>query len=243
MDASPDVLAQSVRAKRVAIDNDLELLRVRLQKADPRRLDVGRWAPVVLPIVGAVAAIWLWTKRRRPMRSLGQLMVFGLSDLHHVEQQLVPALRRMSQAASNPELKRALEQHCYETDVHVERLARVFRSVGARPRRGRSEAITAMIAEGERLVNGKVDPDVRDAWLIASAQRIEHFEIATYGTVRTYAETLGYTYAAQLLQQTLDEERAADEKLTTLAERFVNPQSVRRMRPRSKDRLSTSAPV
>ena len=83
------------------------------------------------------------------------------------------------------------------------------------------------MSDGERLLARKVDRDVRDAWLIATAQRVEHLEIAAYGTVRTYAETLGYTFAAQLLQQTLEEERATDEKLTHLAERFVNPQSIR----------------
>ena len=82
-------------------------------------------------------------------------------------------------------------------------------------------------SDGERLLARKVDRDVRDAWLIATAQRIEHLEIASYGTVRTFAETMGYTLAAQLLQQTLEEERATDEKLTHLAERFVNPQSIR----------------
>ena len=80
-------------------------------------------------------------------------------------------------------------------------------------------------------MKAKVNPDVRDAWLIATAQQIEHFEIATYGTVRTYAETVGYTHAAQLLQQTLEEERAADAKLSNLAERFINPLSIRRPKP------------
>jgi ferritin-like metal-binding protein YciE len=104
----------------------------------------------------------------------------------------------------------------------------VFRSVGARPARGSWAAIDAIVSDGERLLARNVDRDVRDAWLIATAQRIEHLEIANYGTLRAYAETLGYTFAADLLQQTLEEERAADEKLTRLAERFVNLQSARR---------------
>jgi ferritin-like metal-binding protein YciE len=231
MDASPDVLAETVRAKRASIDNDLELLRVRLKKADPRRVDVRRFARTALPIAAGTAALWFWRRRRNHVDSLETLLIHGLSDLSRSEQQLLPALQRMAAAASNPELQGAFEHHRYETQGHVERLDRVFRSIGAKPTGGGSEAIAGLVAEGERLLKGKVDPDVRDAWLIATAQRIEHVEIATYGTVRTYAEILGYTYASQLLQQTLEEERAADAKLTHLAERFVNLQSIRSTRP------------
>jgi ferritin-like metal-binding protein YciE len=231
MDASPDVLAESVRAKRVAIDNDLELLRVRLQNADPRRIDVATWAKRVLPVAGGTAALWLWTRRRRRVDSLEQLLVHGLTDLYRAEHQLVPALERMRAQASSQELENAFHHHRHETEGHVERLERVFRSVGAKPKRGSSAAVAAIVADGERLLARKVDRDVRDAWLIATAQRLEHLEIANYGTVRTFADTLGYTFAAQLLQQTLEEERAADEKLTRLAERFVNPQSIRSSRP------------
>ena len=227
MDTSPDVLAESVRAKRVAIDNDLELLRVRLQKADPRRIDVATWAKRVLPIVGGTSLLWLLMRRRRAVHSLDQLLVHGLTDLYRAEHQLVPVLEGMRAQASNEELAQAFAHHRNETEGHIERLERVFRSVGARPKRGSSAAIAAIVTDGERLLGRKVDRDVRDAWLIATAQRVEHLEIANYGTVRAYAETLGYTFAAQLLQQTLDEERAADEKLTHLAERFVNPQSIR----------------
>jgi ferritin-like metal-binding protein YciE len=230
VDASPDVLAESVRAKRVAIDNDLELLRVRLQRADPRRIDITRWAKRLVPVAGATAGIWLWTRRRRRVGSLEQLLVHDLTDLYRAEHQLVPALDRMRAHASDQELARAFGHHRYETQGHIARLERVFRSVGARPRRGASAAIAAIVNDGERLLARKVNREVRDAWLIATAQRIEHLEIATYGTVRSYAETLGYTFAAQLLQQTLEEERAADETLTRLAERFINPQSIRSSR-------------
>jgi ferritin-like metal-binding protein YciE len=231
VDATPDVLAETIRAKRVAIDNDLELLRIRLEKADPRRIDVRTWAQRVLPAAGGTIALWLWMRRRRRVSSLEQLLVHGLTDLYEAEHQLVPALERMRARASSEELERAFDHHRYETEGHIERLERVFRSVGARPKRGSSTAIAAVIADAERLLARKVDRDVRDAWLIATAQRIEHLEIASYGTARTYAETLGYTFAAQLLQQTLEEERTADEKLTRLAEGFVNPQSIRSSRP------------
>jgi ferritin-like metal-binding protein YciE len=231
MDASPDVLAETVRAKRVAIDHDLELLRVRLQKADPRRIDTARWAKTVLPVAAGTAALWLWSARRRRVDSLEQLLAHGLMDLYQGEHQLLPALGRMRAQASNEDLEKAFDHHRYETEGHIERLERVFRSIGAKPKRGSSAPIAAIVAEGERLLARKVDRDVRDAWLIATAQRIEHLEIANYGTVRAYAETLGYTFAGQLLQQTLEEERATDQKLTHLAERFVNPQSIRSSGP------------
>ncbi len=234
MDASPDVLAlaATVRAKRLAIDNDLELLRVRLTRADPRRADARRWATMALPVAAGTAALWLWRTRRRRVDSLEQLLVYGLTDLYRAERQLLPALDRMRAQASNPELEQAFDHHRYETVGHIDQLDRVFRSVRARPMRGSSEAVAAIVRDGERLLMRTVDRNVRDAWLIATAQRIEHLEIAGYGTVRTYAETLGYTHAARLLQQTLEEERATDEKLTHLAERFVNPQSIRTARAR-----------
>ena len=230
MDARPEALAEEVRAKRYAIDNDLELLRVRVQKADPRRLANHRWLQMAAPIVAGVGAAWWWGRRRRSVSSLEQLLVKELADLYASEQLLIPALQRMSAKATNPELQAAFEGHRLETIGQVERLERVFRSVGARPKRGAYDAVAGVIAETDRLLKRKVDPDVRDAWLIASAQRIEHIEIANYGTARTFADTLAYTKAAELLQQTLEEERAADEKLTNLAERFVNPQSIRSAR-------------
>lgn len=230
MDARPDVLAEQVRARRMAIDNDLELLRVRLQRADPRRIDLTRWARAAQPVIAAVAGAGLlfwWARRRRSYRTLEQLLTKELRDLYAAELALVPVLTRMADRATNPELKRAFDQHRLETEGQVARLERVFRSVGSRPRAGATDAIDGVVHQAERLLKRKVDPDVRDAWLIASAQRVEHIEIANYGTARTFAATLGFTHAAQMLQQTLEEERNADEKLTSLAERFVNPQSLR----------------
>jgi ferritin-like metal-binding protein YciE len=227
MDASPETLAEEVRAKRVAIDNDLELLRVKVRKADPRRLASAQWLKTAAPIVGGLGAVWWWARRRRSVSSLEQLLLKELADLYASEQQLVPALQRMSTQATNPELKAAFDQHRAETIRHVERLERVFRSIGVRPKRGAHDAVAGVLAQTERLLRRKVDPDVRDASLIASAQRVEHIEIANYGTARTFADTLAYTPAAQLLQQTLEEEKSTDEKLTQLAERFVNLQSLR----------------
>lgn len=228
MDASTDVLAETVRAKRDAIDHDLEQLRGKLARADPRRrFDARQLARRALPVAAGTAALWLWRARRRRVSSLDQLLRHGLADLYSIESQLLPALDRMRTRAWNEELEHAFAQHRLETETHLERLDRVFRSIGSRPTRATSSAAAAIIADGERLLSRHMDRDVRDAWLIATAQRLEHLEMANYGTVRTYAQMLGHIYAAQLLEQTLEEERAADEKLTHLATRFVNPQTIR----------------
>lgn len=228
MDTSPDVLAEQVRLKRSAIDNDLELLRVKVQRKRPTRDDAIRWGRWAAPVVAGTAGLWWWTKRRHAVDSLDDLLAHALSDLYQSERQMVPALQRLSERACDPELKSAFVAHALETSVHVERLERVFRAIGARPKRQRrADGIAGLMGESERLLNRKIDRDVRDAWLIASAQRIEHVEISGYGTARTYAEMLGFHRAAQLLQETLDEERAADEKLTKIARRFINPQAIR----------------
>lgn len=230
MDATPEVLAEEVRAKRMAVDNDLELLRVRMQKADPRRIDMSRYAQygrTVLPALAGLGAAWMWMRSRRSVGSLEQLLIRELANLYASEQLIVPALARMSNKANDAEVQQAFEQHRLETVAQIERLERVFRAIGARPKRGDSDAVAGVITEAERLLSRKMDPDVRDAWLIASAQRVEHIEIASYGTARTFAEMLAYTQAAQLLQQSLEEEKNTDLKLTALAERFINPKSIR----------------
>jgi len=227
MDASPDVLADGIRAKRSAIDNDLEVLRVRLSKVDPRRIDVRQWSNSVMPIVAGVGAMWLWARRRSSVRSLQELLTHDLHGLYATEHELVPALRDIAGRATDVELKRALEQHLIETEGQIDRLERVFRGVGARPRRGEADAVRSVIRDGVRVLKRRSTPELRDAWIIEVAQRIEHIEMANYGTARTFADLLGYTQASQLLQQSLDEERAADRKLTQLAERFVNPRTIR----------------
>jgi ferritin-like metal-binding protein YciE len=231
MDSSPDVLADEVRMKRHAVDNDLELLRVRLQKSRPTSQDAVRVAQRVLPVLAGTAGVWWWSRRRRSVDSLDALRVHALDELYQGERELVPALQRMAGEASDPELKKAFETHALETDVHVDRLERVFRAIGARPRRrATAEGLAGIIADADHLLKRKVDPNVRDAWLIATAQRIEHVEISAYGTARTYAEMLALDHAARLLQETLEEERATDEKLTRIAKGFVNPQSMKSLR-------------
>ncbi|MGE0704260.1 MAG: DUF892 family protein, partial [Vicinamibacterales bacterium] len=223
MDASPDVLADGIRAKRSAIDNDLEVLRVRLSRVDPRRLDVRHWSRSMMPVVAGVGAMWLWGRRRSSVRSLQELLTHDLEGLYATEHELLPALQDIAGRATDAELKHALEQHVIETTSQIDRLERVFRAVGARPRRGVADAVRSVARDGVRLLKRRSTPEVRDAWIIEVAQRIEHIEIASYGTARTFADLLGYTQASQLLQQSLDEDRAADHSLTRRAERFGNP--------------------
>lgn len=231
MDASPDVLAEQVRVRRSALNHDLELLRAKVQRTRPTRDDAIRWARWAAPVVAGTAGVWWWTQRRRAVHSLDQLLAHALSDLYQSEQEMIPTLLRLSERASDPELKNAFVAHALETAVHVDRLEHAFHAIGAKPKRRRhADGVAGLMDESERLLNRKVDPEIRDAWLIASAQRIEHVEISGYGTARTYAEMLGCPRAAELLQATLEEERAADEKLTRIARRFINPQVMRSAR-------------
>ena len=230
MDPTTDVLADQVRAKRIAIDNDLELLRLKAHSAaraaDPRP-NAAKWGRTALPVALGATALWLWSRRRRSVGSLQDLLVHEVLELYNMEHQQMASLASMAAAATNEDLAALLRRHTEETASQVERLGRVLRSIGAKPRRRKAEAVAALEDEGHRLLKRRADADVRDAWLIATAQRLEHLEIANYGTARSFAETLGYTYAAQLLQQTLEEEKVMDEQLTRLAERFVNVDSIR----------------
>jgi ferritin-like metal-binding protein YciE len=152
------------------------------------------------------------------LASLRDLMVEELKDLYNAEQQLVKALPKMAKAASSPDLRKAFEKHLKETQTHVDRLEEVFESLDLAPKGKTCKAMKGLIEEGSELMKEDAEEDVMDAGLIAAAQRVEHYEIAGYGCVRTYAQLLGETKAASLLQKTLDEEGAADKKLTEIAE-------------------------
>jgi len=154
--------------------------------------------------------------------SLSDLMVQQLKDLYDCEQQLTEALPKLAQAANSPALKRAFQDHFNQTQTHVNRLEQVFRGLDCEPEAETCPAIKGIIKEGNDIASAKGDPAVRDAGLIAAAQRAEHYEIAGYGTVRTFAQHLGRNDLAQILQMTLDEEGEADKKLTTLAESGIN---------------------
>jgi len=157
--------------------------------------------------------------------SLNDLFLAELQDLYDAEQRLTSALPKMADAAHSPELVQAFRTHEQETHEHVRRLEDVFRRLGEEPKRETCDAMKGIIKEGDNMIKAKGDDMVRDAALIAAAQRAEHYEIASYGTVRTFAQQLGFTDLATILQQTLDEEGETNKKLTAIAESSVNTQA------------------
>jgi ferritin-like metal-binding protein YciE len=156
------------------------------------------------------------------LNQFDDLLCHELEDLYDAEQRLTSALPKMAEAANSPQLKSAFQHHLQETKGHVDRLERAFKQLGKSPKSHTCEAMKGLIKEGEEIISAKGDRDVKDAALIAAAQRVEHYEIAGYGSARTFAERLGHTEVANLLQATLDEEGAADHKLTQIAESTVN---------------------
>src|SRR5688500_16473676 len=168
------------------------------------------------------------TNRRDEMSldSLHDLYVDELKDIHSAERQLLRALPRMAKAAESPELRSAFESHLKETEKQVERLDKIFAELEKKATGKKCKGMEGLIEEGKEMMEEEADPAVMDAALIAAAQRVEHYEIAAYGCVRNYAELLGYTSAARLLQQSLDEEEAADKKLSQLAEGGINEAAV-----------------
>jgi ferritin-like metal-binding protein YciE len=154
--------------------------------------------------------------------SLNDLFVEQIEDIYDAEKRLTQALPKMAEAATSMELKNAFNTHLGETEGHVARLDNIFRQMGIEPKRETCAAMKGLISEGEDMIKAAGDPDVKDAALIAAAQRVEHYEIAAYGSLRTFAQRLGFNQAANLLQQTLNEEGAADKKLTRIAESSVN---------------------
>jgi ferritin-like metal-binding protein YciE len=161
------------------------------------------------------------------LNTLQDLLIEELQDIYDAENQILKALPKMAKAASAPELQQAFEEHLQQTRTHVERLDQVFEQFGAKSKRKTCKAMQGLITEGDEMIKEKADPAVRDAGLIAAAQRVEHYEMAAYGTVRTYARQLGQQQAARLLQQTLDEEGTTDKKLTQLAESLINLEAER----------------
>jgi len=157
--------------------------------------------------------------------SLEELFEHELKDLYDAEIRLTDALPKLADKASSPALRRAFENHVRETEKHVERLRSIFENLGIEAEREKCDAMTGLIKEGGHVLDAEGDPNVLDAALIAAAQRAEHYEIAAYGTARAFARQLNNEYAAELLEQTLDEEKAADQKLTMIAEGSVNPAS------------------
>ena len=153
---------------------------------------------------------------------LRKLYVDELKDLYSAEKQILQALPRMAKKVQSPDLRKAFEEHVEVTRKQVERLDRIFEGLGKSSRGKKCKGMEGLLEEGKEMMEEDMEPEVLDAALIAAAQRVEHYEIAGYGTVRTYAQLLGEDQAAKLLQQTLDEEGEADKKLTQLAESSIN---------------------
>jgi ferritin-like metal-binding protein YciE len=158
----------------------------------------------------------------KKLESMEDLFLHELKDLLSAERQMTKALPKLAKAAHSPKLKEAFEGHLAETEEHVVRLEQILSGMGVAVRAEKCEAMQGLIKEGDETVKLDGDPAVKDAALIAAAQRVEHYEIASYGCARTYAEQLGKLEFSGMLQQTLDEEKAADEKLTELAMADIN---------------------
>ncbi len=154
--------------------------------------------------------------------SLEKLFLEELRDIYNAEKQITRALPRMAKAAESPELEQAFTQHLKETEGQIQRLERVFKELGQAVRGKKCKGMEGLIEEGKEKLEEEGEPEVVDAALIASAQKVEHYEIAAYGCLRTYASLLGYSEAERLLQQNLQEEEAADKKLTQLGESGIN---------------------
>lgn len=156
------------------------------------------------------------------LKSLDDLLVHELQDIYHAEGQILKALPKMIKAASHPELQAAFEEHLEQTRGQVERLEQAFKLLGVPAKGQKCDGMAGVIEEGKKMMEEEAAPAVMDAALIAAAQKVEHYEIASYGCVCTYAEMLGYDQVHDLLGQNLDEEETTDERLTALAESVIN---------------------
>jgi ferritin-like metal-binding protein YciE len=156
------------------------------------------------------------------LNSMDDLLIHELRDLYNAEKQLTKALPKMAKAASSDALREAFESHLEETKGHVERLERAFEELGKAARGHTCKAMQGLVEEGSEVIELDTDDSIRDAALIGAAQRVEHYEMAGYGTARNFAQLLGHDEVARLLEETLEEEKAADEKLTELAQSEIN---------------------
>lgn len=156
------------------------------------------------------------------MRTLNDLMVDVARDMLDAEKQLAKALPKMAKAASSPELKEAFEKHLAQTKIHAERMGKVLEALGQAVRGKKCHAMEGLIEEGKEVLEMDAEPETRDAALIAAAQKVEHYEIAGYGTLSTWAATLGLAEVKDLLGETLAEEKATDGLLTEIAESMIN---------------------
>jgi ferritin-like metal-binding protein YciE len=160
------------------------------------------------------------------IETMEDLFVKQIQDLYDAEERLVEAIPKMAEASSSSELRTAFEDHLRQTAGHVERLEQIFDEIGKEAGGETCKAMMGLIEEGEDIIEAIEQSPLRDAALIAAANRVEYYEMAGYGTARTMAQTLGLTRSAALLEETLEEEKMADEKLTQIAKERVNPQAL-----------------
>lgn len=172
------------------------------------------------------------------MKTMQDLYVHLLKDIYYAENQLIKALPKMAKATTHMGLQQAIENHLLETKIHAERLERIFDSLDQAARGTKCDAILGLVAEAEDIMDHADSQDVMDAAIIAAAQKTEHYEIATYGTLVTYAKLLGYPDHAKLLMDTLKEERLADESLTKLAEADINRQAAATSKSKTKSKAA-----
>jgi ferritin-like metal-binding protein YciE len=159
------------------------------------------------------------------LSSLDDLLVHELQDIYHAEGQILKALPKMVKAATNLDLKAAFEDHRLQTEGHVRRLEQAFKLLGLPAKGKKCEGMAGLIEEGKTILEQDAEPSVLDAALIAAAQKVEHYEIASHGCTCTYAEMLGHDQVHELLGQNLDEEETTDQRLTALAESVINPEA------------------
>jgi ferritin-like metal-binding protein YciE len=159
------------------------------------------------------------------MATMDDLFLDEISDLYDAEKQLTKALPKMAKAASSEQLREAFEEHLTQTEGHVERLDQIFESLAQKSSGKKCAAMAGLIKEGDELAGDTEETAVRDAGLITAAQKVEHYEIAGYGSARAHAEILGHTEAVRLLEETLAEEKEADDKLGSLAEMGINKEA------------------
>jgi ferritin-like metal-binding protein YciE len=173
--------------------------------------------------------------------TLHDAFIDELRDAYDAEKQLTKALPKMAKAASSPDLRAAFEAHLEETRGQIERLEQVFESLDEKVRGKHCDGIAGIIEEGKAVMEEDFDETTMDACLIAGGQRAEHYEMAAYGTLVAWARTMGHTEAAELLQETLDEEKAADEKLSALAEGGINQEAAEAAHSEEDDEEETVA--
>lgn len=165
------------------------------------------------------------TTKESPFESIDSLLEHELNDLYDAESQLIEAIPKMAQGASSPELKQSFRNHLQETKQQKQRLEKIFKQLGKRPKPEKCDGMAGLIKEGSKVLKSKGNPQIKDAALIGAAQRVEHYEIAAYGTIREFARLAGQDEIAQMVEDTLKEEAHTDKLLTSLAVEDVNVQA------------------